>query len=282
MLKLLLVLSVLTGLGTLGGLVWLALRPAPEAEPAVVAEPATLRVIVAARPLRPGSLLKPSDVKLVEREAATVPDRARLDADAWRQDLVGAMVRRFLDTDEPIAPDDVLRPGERGFLAAVLGPGRRAVTVAVDAVTGQAGLIWPGDRVDVLLTQQITDVAVPPAQRVAGETVLKDVRVIAVDRTIVHEGRELEMRSEVRTVTLEVTPQEAEIVLVAARLGRLSLSVRSATVADESESAESPNAPSVTWAGNVSSALRGPTQPAESPPTTVRVFHGQRAEEFRF
>lgn len=291
MLKALLVLMVLMGVGTLGTAAWVALRPppAPPPPPTPLAEapppppaPATMRVVVAAQPLRAGALLKPSDIKVVEREAASVPEGARLETASWRQELVGAMIRRFVEPNEPILPDDVLRPGDRGFLAAVLGPDMRAVTVAVDAVTGQAGLIWPGDRVDVLLTQEIRDPGLPPAQRVAGETVLMDVRVIAVDRNLVQGGSELDPRAQVRTVTLEVTQRQAEKVMVASRLGRLSLSVRSPTSAWGPATAEIAPAPAVTWGGDVSSALRGPTRPAEAPPATIRVFQGQRTEEFRF
>ena len=67
--------------------------------------------------------------------------------------VAGAMVRRSLAPNEPILAGDVLNPGDRGFLAAVLGTGMRAVTVGVDPVSGTAGLIWPGDHVDVVLTQ---------------------------------------------------------------------------------------------------------------------------------
>ena len=290
MLRALLVVMLLFGFGTFGAVAWMALRPPPASPaPAPVAEApappppvaAKVKVVVAARPLRAGSLLRPSDLKTVERDATDVADGMRLDTAAWRQELTGAMLRRFLEENEPILPEDVLRPGDRGFLAAVLGPDMRAVTVAVDAVTGQAGLIWPGDRVDVLLTQQINDPQLPPSQRIAGETVLSDVRVIAVDRNLVQGGVEDDRRKETRTVTLEVTQREAEKVMVASRLGRLSLSVRSAASWAPATAEVSP--PAVTWGGDVSNALRGRNAQTETqPPATLRVFQGQRKEEFRF
>ena len=75
------------------------------------------------------------------------------------------MVRRSMVADEPVLPADVMRPGDHGFLAAVLEPGRLAVTVGVDAITGTAGLIWPGDHVDLILTQSMSrrQRARPPA-----------------------------------------------------------------------------------------------------------------------
>ena len=81
-----------------------------------------------------------------------------------------------------------MRPGDHGFLAAVLKQGMRAVTVGVDAVSGTAGLIWPGDRVDVILTQSMDDPKLPPGRRVAAETVLQDARVIAIDQVLVQGG----------------------------------------------------------------------------------------------
>ena len=99
------------------------------------------------------------------------------------------MVRRSLAANEPIIAGDVLNPGDRGFLAAVLGTGMRAVTVGVDPVSGTAGLIWPGDHVDVVLTQSIEEKDQPIDRRVSGETVLTDVRVIAVDQQLVQGGQ---------------------------------------------------------------------------------------------
>ena len=118
------------------------------------------------------------------REVApdAVPEGALLESDEARAELRGALLRRYLDAGAPVARGDVLRPRDRGFLAAVLRPGSRAIAVGVDAVTGAAGLIWPGDQVDLILTQEIDAAAAPVARRVVGETVLTDVRVIAVDQ----------------------------------------------------------------------------------------------------
>ena len=139
------------------------------------------------------------------------------------------MVRRSMVANEPVLPADVMRPGDHGFLAAVLAPGRLAVTVGVDAITGTAGLIWPGDHVDLILTQSMSGANVPPGRQVAGETVLTDVRVIAIDQQLVQgAGSDSAKAQPARTVTLEVTPAQAEQVAVATRLGHLSLAVRSA------------------------------------------------------
>jgi pilus assembly protein CpaB len=162
----------------------------------------------------------------------TLPDRlpphAITDSPEARASLRGALVPRYLDAGAPVTLDDVLRPRDRGFLATVLAPGARAVSVAVDAVSGVAGLIWPGDRVDVLLTQQIDTPDAPPSRRLLSRTILTEIRVIAVDQQIV-EGATGDVQAAgkvARTVTMEVSPEQAERLAVAQRLGFLSLAIR--------------------------------------------------------
>src|SRR4029079_13746900 len=102
-----------------------------------------------------------------------------------RSELLGALIRRNLAKGDLLLTSDALNPGDRGFLAAVLGSGMRAVTVGVDAVSGLSGLVWPGDRVDLILTQAQDRADIPLARRVSGETVLHDVRVLAIDRQLI-------------------------------------------------------------------------------------------------
>jgi len=269
------------GLAGFGGIAWVSLRPAETPVADAPAPPAKAMFLVAARPLRAGTLIKPEDFASQEMELEAAPAGARRDTREARAELFGAMVRRSLPQGDPMLAEDVLRPGDRGFLAAVLGPDMRAVSVGVDAVSGTAGLIWPGDRVDVVLTQQINDDGLPAYRRVAGETVLPDIRVIAIDQALVQGamGDGPEGNRQVRTVTLEVTPKQAERVAVATRLGRLSLVVRSATGGD----AAAESAPAITWGGDVSPALRAGRGAAEAPPQTLQIFQGAaKREEFRF
>jgi pilus assembly protein CpaB len=167
-------------------------------------------------------------------------------------------------------------------------PGLRAVTVGVDMVTGAAGLIWPGGRVDLILTQQLEDHALPAARRHLGEVVLEAARVIAVDRHFVQGAQpgsgEL-MRDPQRTVTLEVTAEQSTRVALAGQMGRLSLALRAAgtpaPAPEEAAAAPAPQRPD--WGGDVSPALlRDPVQPP--PPVSVmRVIQGPEcAKEIRF
>jgi len=217
------------GLLGFGTVAWIAGHPQDPPRSATETE-APRAVLALARDVRAGTLLKSDDLTTRTPTADTISAGHLVpDTPDARSGLVGGMARRALRANEFLKPDDVLGPGDHGFLAAVLTPGMRAVAVAVDPVSGTAGLIWPGDRVDVILTQANEDQSLPVGRRVAAETVFRDARVIAIDQQIV--------RSAVpgpgdatppRTVTLEMTQAEAERVQVAARIGRLSLSVRAA------------------------------------------------------
>ena len=269
-------LLMAVGLGGFGVVAWVNLHPESPPRPIEAAAPNDkVPLLVAARPLRAGTLLKPEDLAVEQRAATDVPAGARIDTEAARSELLGALIRRNLAKGEALLSTDALNPGDRGFLAAVLGSGMRAVTVGVDAVSGLSGLVWPGDRIDLILTQSQDGNDVPLSRRVSGETVLHDVRVLAIDRQLIQGATSESPESQaVRTVTLEVTPADAERVVVAAKLGHLSLSVvavaQSATVSDATPSSLRPGN-GVTWGGDVSSALRrGPGTDG----TTVRLFQG--------
>lgn len=266
-------------------------------------------ILAAGREMRAGALLLIDDLEPQDVVAGQEPNGSFTDTVGNRDRLRGAMVRRSLKQHDMILDADVLRPGDRGFLAAVLGAGSRAVTVGVDPVSGTAGLIWPGDRVDLVLTQALDDKEQPIERRVFSETVLADVRVIAVDQQLVQggQGNTTSTTTEAnRTVTLEATPFDAERVITATRLGKLSLVVRSAAagVGDKSRAKETfanhdklgvttvsmagsaPAAASdaavpIAWSGDVSPALR--ERPSAKAGTMVRVHSGANAaEEVKF
>ncbi len=263
------------GLAGFGAVAWIATRHHSEVNRAVA--PQKLAILVAAHPLQAGALLKPGDLSSALVPPQAVPGGASRDTEAERAALTGAMVRHPLLAGEPILAPDVMRPGAHGFLAAVLSPGMRAVTVGVDAISGSAGLIWPGDRVDLVLTQEIADKSLPLGKRLAAETVLMDVRVIAIDQQLVEGANPNGLASDLaRTVSLEVTPREAEDVAVATRLGRLSLVVRSADAAKPGAGAAS--APGIAWANQVSPAL-DIAAPKAGGGATMHVFRGAAAAQ---
>lgn len=246
-----------------------------EAPPAVAPVP-RVRMLVASRPLSIGTLLKDDDFREREVTADEVPEGAFTGGADSRTELRGALLRRFVDPNQPVVATDVLRPRDRGFLAAVLRPGTRAISIGVDVVTGASGLIWPGDEVDLILTQNLQGQGQQEAgRRVVGETILSAVRVIAVDQQISHSDN-TQQRVVARTVTLEVTPDQAERVAVAMQLGRISVVVRAIEGVPE---ATGPR-PSLVFGSDVSSALTGPQAPA--PTTRMRVIQGGTQQEVTF
>jgi pilus assembly protein CpaB len=205
------------------------LGPALVAQAPVTA-PLTISYLVAARPVPPGTLARPEDFTQKTIPSTEGPSGAVVDTSEARAQLPGALIRRYLEPGMPLVQADLLRPRERGFLAAVLAPGMRAVSIGVDPVSGVAGLIWPGDHVDVILTQELGQAAGRAARLVTSETVLADVQVIAVDHQDIAQGTPVAGSSAghlAGTITIQATSAEAEKVAVATQLGHLSFAVRS-------------------------------------------------------
>ncbi len=282
-LRLLIIGSLLlsaVGLGALG-LQLLAPAPRPAAEASAPAPPPPVRasILIAARALPAGTLLKDEDFTVQELAPENVPDGALAPGDDVRAELRGALLKQYLDAGVAVRRTDVLRPRDRGFLAAVLRPGARAISVGVDVVTGTAGLIWPGDQVDLILTQELPAAEAPLSRRIVGETLLADVRVIAVDQQFTQGATAADATPNriARTVTLEVTPEQAERVAVGSRLGRIALTVRAIETV---EVAAAPKASSV-FGGDVSPAL---ARSVVSEGIRMRVIEGdgqQREVTFR-
>lgn len=138
------------------------------------------------------------------------------------EEFNGSVARRTIQAGEPITSLSVVRANEGGFMSAVLTPGKRAVSIAVNPTSGNAGFIFPDDKVDLILTHKI--VANGAAEVLASETFVQNVRVLAVDQ-MVHNPDNKAMVA--KTITLEVTPKQAEMINVATSLGNISVSLRS-------------------------------------------------------
>ncbi|MCP1774917.1 Flp pilus assembly protein CpaB [Bradyrhizobium japonicum] len=209
--------------------------PVQIAESTPAPAPAPVGYFVAAHPLPRGTLARDED--FTTRSASSsdgVPAGAILDTPDARIGLRGSLVRNFLDTGSPVTSRDILRPRERGFLASVLAPDSRAISINVDAASGVSGLIWPGDYVDVVLTEESTTASEkqnPDHQHgTLTETVAHNVRIVAIDQEIVQGGSASNASAGkvARTVSLQLAPEQVKKVVVAVQLGKLSLAVRSA------------------------------------------------------
>jgi pilus assembly protein CpaB len=150
--------------------------------------------------------------------------------------LLGTVVRYPITAGQPITRGSLVGPEDRGFLAAALGPGMRAITVPVNVNAGVAGFVFPGDHVDLMLTQSVEGGGDGPTLKVA-ETIIRNLRVLATDQRITE--KDGDGKTQVKTfsnVTLEVTPKIAEKIAVAQSLGSLTLSLRS--IADNTSDVE--------------------------------------------
>lgn len=195
------------------------------------------RVLVATRSIEAGEFLGPKLLRWQSWPDDKVVDSyvtQKTATPAVLQSMVGAVIRKPLAAGQPLLKEHVVRPGERGFLAAVLWPGMRAISVPVNEISGVAGLVFPGDRVDLILTRRIR---VDKVYRHSSETLLKNVRILAIGqrtsevKNAIVPGTKPANSSRtatlVKTVTIELTPKDVEMIGVARTLGSLSLSLRS-------------------------------------------------------
>ena len=199
----------------------------PEAT-AATAQPEGPKVLVAKRALPVGTIITADAVGYQLWPKEMVQDAYFIDGEADMDKLLGTVVRHQITAGEPVTQGSLVKPGDRGFLAAALGPGMRAVTVTVSAKTGVSGFIFPGDHVDMMLTQGVASQDEGPELKTT-ETILRNLRVLATDQSTetetTPEGKTVVRQF--RTVTLEVTPRIAEKIQVAETIGTISLSLRS-------------------------------------------------------
>ena len=264
------------------------------------------QILATTVPLLQGTLLREQDVswqavaeiqpgEIVRPNASALEANPELDGQT-KASVYGAVLRHELAAGEPIRRSAIVKPGERDFLQVVLVPGERAISIPVTTGGASTGLLSPGDRVDVLLTQNFKNdgaANAPLTRRSVAETVVESLRVLAIDAPDAKPAAGIG-----RTVTLEVTAEQAEQINVAQELGKLSLTLRSATDYASAAPATS-TAPSIapsivkavarpvdghvrpTWAGDVSPALLGAAveKPTAITPPSVTVIHGSNKTE---
>lgn len=290
MIKAILAVLLITSVLVVGVLVGRAIQPhqtTAVAAETTAQEPAAPKdqILVAARPLQPGILLRAQDVQWAERAGEAQPGdvvrpsveqrTSKPESDeAARATVYGAALRVPLAPGQPILPPAIVKPGDREFLQTVLTSGRRAITIGVAGAAGQTGLMFPGDQVDVMLTQNFKNEEAPLTRRSVSETVVENLRLLAIEKET---KQQIGPQAGSISVTLEVAPQQAEKINVAQELGKLSLTLRSVGETDAARLGP-------TWAGDVSPALSAAIPPAktvQAEKPAIRVMHGANSTEIK-
>ncbi len=231
-LLLLIVALVLAGGTTMMARVWLASQRMASQDAAPIAVPTPSKsVLIVRSSLQRGQILRPDDLAWEPWPEGGIAKNYIVLGTRTPETYNGWVAKQPIAAGEPLIEAKIVAPGNRGFLAAVLHPGMRAVSVPVTVTSGIAGFVFPGDQVDLIVTYAVQDRpeagqkdAGPALEHKVSETVLHGVRVIAIDQRLDSKAGEATVA---KTATFEVTPKQAEIVALANEMGKLSLSLRS-------------------------------------------------------
>src|SRR5947207_8666569 len=260
-------LLLLVAVGLAGGTAmlaraWLAAQRAEVAEAAPLALPTPAKsVLVARSDIKRGQILKPEDMSWQVWPEGAVDKSYVVLGTRTPESFVGWIARNPVAGGEPVTEAKIIAPGNRGFLAAVMRPGMRAISVPVTITSGISGFIFPGDQVDLMITHGIP--VAPggsPYEHKAAETVMHDVRVIAIDQRLESKAGEAVVA---HTATLEVTPKQVEMIALAGEIGKLSLSLRSLVPAVADAAAGTDPAKATPGAASSEDALK-PTYTVDS------------------
>jgi len=211
--------------------------PAPTA---TAVQTGTQNVLVAARDITPGTVLSPDDIRwepwpdtLIDERFIVQPAQVENQAPGQdpQQEFLDRIAKRSIMAGEPMSREMVIKQGDSGVTAANLAKGMRAVTINVTPQQGVAGLILPNDHVDILMSISVRDIVgiigwKDVVLKYSAETVMKDIRVIAINQKLSHDPKE-GVAEPGNLVTIEITPEQAERLLIAQQLGTLSLALRS-------------------------------------------------------
>lgn len=187
----------------------------------------TSEVLVALDDIPAGSILTEASFGWEEWPEASINDTfvSRGNEPDAATELTGAVARSAFFEGEPIRRGKLAIAGPGGFLAATLQSGMRAVSTRTSPQSGAGGFILPNDRVDVILTRREPDPNDQSREIFVAETVLQNVRVLAIDQVIEEDEGQKVVVGDV--ATLELNPRQAEILTLTEQLGEISLALRS-------------------------------------------------------
>ena len=244
----LLVLAIALGAGIVAALLAIKMsNRAPEPAP-VAAVPTeaprldTLDVLVAAKDIPLGTRIAAGDLvwQAFPKTGIAEVYVNKVAKPTAGEDFVGMVARSALVAGEPVREQRLIK-ADRGFMSVILTPGMRASAVEVKAVSTAGGFILPNDRVDVILTRAAPNAGASGGDPYVSETILTNVRILAVDQQVSDGKGEAAMLAK-DTVTLELTPRQAEVLAQSTQLGVISLALRAIrdgenpTVEDDSDS----------------------------------------------
>jgi pilus assembly protein CpaB len=179
-------------------------------------------VVVAAATLPFGTVLTPDNISEISLSSGSLPEGAF----ATKTDLLKdgrRVVLTATERSEMIVKSKITAPGQRASLSGLLEEGQRAVTVRVDDVRGVAGFILPGDRVDVVLLRTETQKG---ETENSADVLVQYVKVLAIDQLVNERQDQPAVATVAKAVTLQVTPDQAQKILLAGNIGKLSLVLR--------------------------------------------------------
>jgi pilus assembly protein CpaB len=239
------VLGVALGAGVLAAVLALNLTSRPTPAPQVNGAPAptmeTVDVLVARKDIVTGTRVTNDAVGWEPWPMKGVSDKflTRTTDPQAAEKVAGAFARSTFFQGEPISEGKLIRT-DQGFMSAILPEGKRAVATRIAADTSAGGFILPNDRVDVIMTRQ-APTGNGGANEYITETILNNVRVLAIDQTI--EEKDGEKVVVGQTATLELSPQQAQILTVAQQMSdRLTLALRSIADATDKPGNTGPDA----------------------------------------
>ncbi|WP_419901670.1 Flp pilus assembly protein CpaB [Kiloniella sp.] len=206
-------------------------RPTQSAQSIAVEPKAEIQILTAKKDIPIGKFVNENDFVWQSWPENYVSDY-HLRKDKFKvEDLTGRVSRTGITVGEPINIKRLVSPGERGFLAVVLKPGHRALSVNISSETSVSGLVFPGDRVDMVVSMTIKNEEDKKQKRMASETILTNVRVLALGTALRTETGKTNAGA--KTVTVELKPSQVEIVAVSAIIGKISLALRPLAKDDE-------------------------------------------------
>jgi len=250
--RILAILVLVFGIALAGGAIFFASKYFNDLQASMAKDPGTVRVLVVKSKLNYGDSIKAEHLHWVEWPKGAVPSGAFTSVEA----LLGKkgdqrrIVLRALEPGEPVLESKITKFGESPRMAMNLGDGMRAVSIRIDEVSGVAGFVAAGDRVDILLIRSLDS-------ELVSSVILRDITVIALDQT---QNTETSSAQIGRTVTVEVSTRDAQKLALAQQVGRLSLTLRGMTEGEGD-----------VFTPVTASELSGIEKPVEDPAFRVRV-----------